>query len=269
MKESLKIAFRYFRDAVRRHRRIAAAVVITVCLIPTTGKAAGLSDIISLLNTITSTIQDAIGGALSAIQNTESVLNRYRQETLWPLAAINQTKNFVTSTIGRYRTLMWQIEGLKNSSATLANPSQLEQAFRSAQAANVSQIGALYTSVYNAVPQPANAKPVQRNMMDMDDALAMESLKSAVLSDQTTQNLLTVADSMEQQSSTQAPGSGPMVAAEAQVASLETQAYLAKVLAAELRQEAAKLAHQNTLLKQSAASTRNLQNQAQQILSHP
>ncbi len=44
---------------------------------------------------------------------------------------------------------------------------------------------------------------------------------------------------------------------------------MAKMLAAELRQEAARLAHQNTLLKQSAASTHNLQNQIQQVLSHP
>jgi hypothetical protein len=44
-----------------------------------------------------------------------------------------------------------------------------------------------------------------------------------------------------------------MLATQAQVASLESQAYLAKVLASELRQEAAKLAHQNTLPKQSAA----------------
>jgi hypothetical protein len=60
-----------------------------------------------------------------------------------------------------------------------------------------------------------------------------------------------------------------MLATESQIGSLESQAYLAKVLAAELRQEAAKLAHQNTLLKQSAAATRTLQNQVQQVLTHP
>jgi hypothetical protein len=105
--------------------------------------------------------------------------------------------------------------------------------------------------------------------MDMDDALAMGSLKTSVLADQTTAGMLTLADSIEQQSATAAPGSGPMLATQAQVASLESQAYLAKVLASELRQEAAKLAHQNTLLKQSAAATRNLQNQIQQVLAHP
>jgi len=41
------------------------------------------------------------------------------------------------------------------------------------------------------------------------------------------------------------------------------------MLAAELRLEAAKLAQENTLLKQSAASTRSLQNQMQQVLAHP
>ena len=41
------------------------------------------------------------------------------------------------------------------------------------------------------------------------------------------------------------------------------------MLAAELRQEAAKLAHQNALLRQSASATRNLQNQMQQVLKHP
>jgi hypothetical protein len=106
-------------------------------------------------------------------------------------------------------------------------------------------------------------------MIDMDDALAMGSLKSTVLSDQTTVGMLALADQLEQQSAAAAPGSGPMLSVQAQVADLETQAYMAKMLAAELRQEAATIAHQNTLLKLSAASTRNLQNQIQQVLSHP
>jgi hypothetical protein len=123
--------------------------------------------------------------------------------------------------------------------------------------------------VYTAVPLATDAKPVQRNLMDTDDALAMGSLKTAVLSDQTTNVMLGLADSIEQQSATAAPGSAPMLATEAQIASLESQAYLAKVLASELRQEAAKLAHENAFLKQSATNTRNLQNQVQQMLTHP
>ena len=252
-----------------RLKRVAAAVVIALCLLPPTATAAGVGDILSLIKTITSTLQGAIGGALSGIQTLNSTINNFRQQVIWPLAEINQARAFVNSTRAQYGSLMTQIQAVKNSSATLTNPSQLESVFRSAQAPNIAQLQRAYTAVYAPVPSATDAKPIQRNMMDMDDALAMASLKTTVISDQTTGGMLTLADSLEQQSASAAPGSGPMLATQAQVADLETQAYMAKMLAAELRQEAAKLAHQNTLLKQSAASTRNLQNQVQQVLTHP
>jgi hypothetical protein len=266
----------YFRAVVSRMRSSAvscrhflAVLVFALCFLPATARAAGLSDILSLFQTITSTLQNAIGGALTGIQTLNSTINNFRQQVIWPVAAINQARGFVNSTRAQYQNLMSQVHAIKNNSATLTNPTQLESMFRGAQASNLGQFQPLYTNVFMAVPLPTDAKPIQRNMMDIDDALAMGSLKTSVLSDQTTQGMLALADSLEQQSATAAPGSGPMLAVQAQVASLESQAYLAKVLAAELRQEAAKLAHQNTLLKQSAAATRNLQNQIQQVLTHP
>jgi hypothetical protein len=162
---------------------------------------------------------------------------------------------------------MNQIHSIHNNSATLANPIQLENLFQSSSTRNLGQLSPMYTNVYTSVPAANNASQVQRNLMDMDDAIAVGSLKTTVVSDQTTSGLLSLADSIEQQSSTAAPGSGAMLATEAQIASLQSQAYLAKVLAAELRQEATKLAHQNALIKQSALNVRTLQNQMQQ--AHP
>ena len=250
-------------------KRLLVITVIGLCFLPATARAAGIGDILTLFQTITSTIQGAIGGALSGIQTLNSTINNFRQQIIWPVAAINQAKASVTSTIAQYSSLMSQIQTIKNNSATLANPSQLESVFRSGQTGSIAQLPQMYTKVYATVPPPSDAPPAHRNMMDMDDALAMGSLKTTVLSDQTTQGMLALADQLEQQSAAAAPGSGPMLSAQAQVADLETQAYMAKMLAAELRQEAARLAHQNTLLKQSAAATRNLQNQIQQVLSHP
>jgi len=94
-------------------------------------------------------------------------------------------------------------------------------------------------------------------------------LKTAMVSDQNTQGMLTLADSLEQQAMSAAPGSAPMVTAQARVADLETQAQLAKMLAAQLREEAAKLAHQNAVLKQGSVATQSLQNQIQQVLAQP
>jgi hypothetical protein len=269
MRERTAALLRNVQDALWARKRWLPLLLIASCLTPSTARAAGLGDVISLLKTITSTIQGDIGGALNAIQNLDSLLNNFRQRIIWPLTAINEARAFVTSTRAQYGHLMFGIVTMRNNSATLVRPSQLESLFRGGQSASIGHVPSAYSNVYGTVPTPTSAQPQQRNMMDMDDALAMGSLKTTVLSDQTTQGVLALADSIEQQSADAAPGSGPMLSTQAQVAELETQALMAKVLAAELRAEAAKLAHENALLKQSSAATRNLQNQMMQVLSHP
>ncbi|HEV2472530.1 MAG TPA: hypothetical protein VGS41_07695, partial [Chthonomonadales bacterium] len=232
-------------------------------------RAQGVADILLLLHTITSTLQGPIGNVLSEMQKVSTAVNNFRQRIIWPLALINQTRSFVSATRARYTGLMSQIEGIKNNSATLALPMQLESAFRSAQSGSMGQIPSIYSQVYQPVALAGIAQPMQRNLMDIDDAMSMDSLKTAMVSDQTTQSMLTLADSLEQQAMTAAPGSASMITAQARIADLETQAQLAKMLAAQLRQEATKLAHQNALLKQRSVATQNLQNPIQQVLAHP
>ena len=254
---------------VNGKKRRLLLLVLALLLAPPAARAAGLGDILTLIKAITSTVQGAIGGALGGIQTLQNMVNNFRQQIIWPLDQLNQARMFVTSTRTRYGGLMFQIQAIKNNSATLTNPSRLESLFRNGQSGAIGQFQPLYTNVYRNVPSSTDARLLQRNMIDMDDALAQGALKTTVLSDQTTQGMLALADSIEQQSATAAPGSAPMLATQAGISELESQAYLEKVLASELRQEAGKLAHQNSLLKQSATSTRNLMNQAQQILTHP
>jgi hypothetical protein len=252
-----------------RSRRWLFVVVIALCLIPPNMRAAGVGDILSLLQTITSTLQGPVGGSLSGMQKLSAAVNKFRQQVIWPLAVINQTRAFVSATRAHYTGLMSQIQGIKNNSATLALPMQLESAFRGGHAGIIGQLPSIYTQVYQPVAQAGTAQPVQRNLMDIDDAMAMDSLKTSMVSDQTTQEMLTLADSLEQQAMTAAPGSAPMITAQARVADLETQAQLAKLLASQLRQEATRLANRNAMLEQSATSTGNLQKQIQQVLAHP
>jgi hypothetical protein len=250
-------------------QRLLLVALVAMCLLPRTARAAGVGDILSLLRTITSTLQNAIGGALIGLQTLNSTINTFRQQVIWPLAEINQAKGLVGSIRAQYGSWMSQIQAIRNNSATLANPSQLETAFRNGQTPTTAELRRLYTAVYTAVPSAADANPVQRDLMDMDDSLAVASLKTTAISDQTTRAILALADALEQRSASAAPGSGLMLVAQARVADLESGAYMAEVLAADLRQEAAKLAQKNTLRKQSAASTRNLQKQMQQVLTHP
>jgi hypothetical protein len=269
MKTKTLELLRNFQHRLSRSRRWLFVAVVTLCLIPSNSRADGIGDILSLFHTITSTLQGPIGGALSEMRNLSVAIDNFRQRIIWPLALINQTRAFVSTTRARYTDLMSQIEGIKNNSATLALPRQLESMFRSAQSGSIAQLPSIYTQVYQPVALAGIAQPVQRNLMDIDDAMSMDSLKTAMVSDQTTQSMLTLADSLEQQAMTTAPGSASMVTAQARVADLETQAQLGKMLAAQLRQEATKLAHQNAVLKQSAVSTQNLQNLIQQVLTHP
>jgi hypothetical protein len=260
---------RNFQHRLNRSRRWLFVIVITLCLIPSNTRAQGIGDILLLLHTITSTLQGPIGDALNEMRKVSTEINNFRQKIIWPLALINQTRSFVSATRARYTGLMSQIEGIKNNSATLALPMQLESMFRGAQSGSMGQLPAIYAQVYQPVALVGIAQPGQRNLMDIDDAMAMDSLKTSMVSDQTTQGMLALADSLEQQAMTAAPGSASMVTAQARVADLVTQAQLAKMLAAQLRQEATKLAHQNATLKHSATTTQNLFNQIQQVLAHP
>lgn len=257
------------QSGVARSRRLLAVLIVAVVLVPAAMRADGVGDILSLFHTITSTLQGPIGKALSEMRKISAAVNNFRQQIIWPLALINQTRSFVSATRAHYTGLMSQIEGLKNNSATLALPMQLESMFRGAQSGSIAHIPSLYTQVYQPVALAGIAQPGQRNLMDIDDAMAMDSLKTSMVSDQTTQGMLTLADSIEQQAMMSAPGSASMVTAQARVADLVTQAQLAKMLAAQLREEATKLAHQNATLKHSATTTQNLFNQIRQVLAHP
>jgi len=252
-------------------RRIALATILTMILLllPQRARAAGAGDIISLIRTITTTLQGAIGGTLGQIQSINSTISNLRQQVVWPASLLNQTKGFIGSLRGQYRGFLSQIQQVPTNSATLVNPVRLESTIRSGGGGLIAQIPPQFAQVYGSIPQPADVQPAERNMADMDDAVAVSSLKTTMISDQTSQGMLTLADTLEQQAAAAAPGSADLLAAQARIANLENQAYLAKMLATELRQQAAYLAHENASLKRSADSTRTLRLEMQQLLTRP
>jgi len=244
-------------------------VVILGCLLVlgSVKAKAGVQDIITLLTSIASTLQNGIGKVLSGIQSINATVRDFEQQVVWPVNLVNQTRAEVAQVRAQFSGLAAQIESIPTSSATLVNPSQLEQLLRSRQALNLGQISASYQQVFQSLPLATQATAAQRDLIDADDAFALGALKTATASDQASQQMLTVADGLEQQAAVSAPGSAIMLTAQAQAANLQNQALLQKMLAAELRQEAAALAHANALRKQSAIANRDLRNNMQQLLS--
>jgi|ERR1043166_6927144 hypothetical protein len=249
-----------------KNRTLALGLIFLLTLMPVAANA-GVADIISLLTTITSTLQNGVGQVLSGIQSINTTVRNFEQQVVWPVTLINQTRAEVSQMRALFSSLASQIQSIPTNSATLVNPSQLEQLLRSQRAGSLNQINASYTQVYQALPPANQATVTQRNLIDVDDAFALGALKTATASDQASQQMLTVADGLEQQAAVSAPGSASILAAQAQAANLQNQAMLQKLLAAELRQEAARLAHANALRKQSADANRDLRNNMQQILS--
>jgi hypothetical protein len=105
-------------------------------------------------------------------------------------------------------------------------------------------------------------------MIDTDDALGQENLKTTLIADQGQDVILATANQMENQVAVSTPGSNPFLTAQAQVANLRCQAYIQKMLAADLRLEAGRIAHDNVLVKRRAASAGSLSQFISGALTH-
>ena len=250
------------------HAYLVPVLFILLVLLPAYASA-GVSDIISLLETITSTLQGDIGEVLNVSQQVNSNVADFHEQFLWPVDAINRTNASLRAAEAQFGSELTQIRAIALNSATLPSPAQLEAVVRSADVANVGQTATTYTKVYGQAPSASDAPSAERNMIDMDDASAIASLKTSVIADQTAARMLGLADNLTQQTTNSAPGSAPILAAQAHIASLETQAFLAKTLAAELRTEATRLAHNNALLKKSAEHAVTLRQDLQQMMRRP
>src|SRR5690242_3396552 len=203
-----------------KKRVLAFGMVLLLALMPVAAKA-GVADIISLLTTITSTLQNGVGQVLSGIQSINTTVRNFEQQVVWPVTLINQTKAEVAQVRSQFTSLAGQIQSIPTNSASLVSPKQLETLLRSQQSGNLGQISGSYTQVYQALPQANQATAIQRNLMDVDDALALGALKTTTISDQASQRMLNVADGLEQQAVLSAPGSASILTAQAQAANLQ------------------------------------------------
>lgn len=248
-------------DALNAHKRaggrprrivLVAGLTLAACLVVSASAHALDFDV---FEAIFGSIQNDMGKSLQQInQLSQSVQNLY-QTTMWPLAAINQARGFVSNSISGFRGQMTQMFKTPTNSAVSLGPQQFEAILHSRLSSQISSLQTSFATNYGSVPQTKTASPQDRVMMDIDDALSQENLKMTLISDQGEDVVLDTADQMENQVAVSTPGSNPYLTAQAQVANLRCQAYMQKMLAAELRQEAGRLAHDNVLVKRRTVST--------------
>ena len=253
---------RYTPDPKRDRRpatnaRLKRRVLILILMIETCFALPKLAhgQFLSVFDAIFSSIQNDIGSSLKTINQIAQQMQKLYQTTVAPLAAINQARGFVVNSINTYRGQMNQVFNTPFTSAVTPGPQEFESILHSRLSTEIPALQTSFASNYGAIPQLNSASPQDRVMMDVNDALGQENLKTSLIADQGADVILQTANQMENQVAVSTPGSNPFLTAQAQVANLRCQAYMQKLLAAELRQEAGRIAYDNVLVKRRTAAT--------------
>ena len=242
----------YVMTAQKRRQVVAVALAGVVAAVVVSPRPVFAQSLWGAIQAVLNIINGIIQTALNAINSVRSAISQFYQLKVWPQQLINQAKSLVTQMINQYRSLLASIFNLNLKSATLPETQSLETIIRNSQTNDFPSFSSDYTSFYGTLPNPTTASPADRTLIDMDDALAQDTFKTLKESDKADNLTLGVADQLENAASQAAPGSAPFLTAAAVAASIRSQAITQKMLAAELRQEAAQLAHMNALRKQGA-----------------
>ena len=217
------------------------------------------------LSTITSTLSSVIGGGLNNILSVEQTIQSFEQTTVWPQALISQAQALVGQVQGIYTQIEAAIKVPVNS-ATLPSTQQLEQNLLSGDSNQIGQTGGNYTAVYGAIPDAASAPPQVRNVVDMTDAVAQDAMKRAIEIDQLATLELQAADQINQSIQAAAPGSAPIIEAQADAWLVRANAYTQAATADLMRVRAVGLANAGAGVKLGATNTTNFGQQLNNLL---
>ncbi len=217
------------------------------------------------LTTISSTLSNIIGGGLNNILSIEKDISNFEQTVVWPQNLINQARSLV----GNVQGIFSQIQGVMRisvNSATLPATQQFEQNLLSRDPNQIGQTSAQYTAVYGAVPDATAASPQIRDITDMTDAAAQEAMKKAIEIDALADLELQAADQINQSIQTAAPGSAPIIEAQADAWLVRANAYTQSATADLMRVRAIDLANTSANVKNGAANAAAVQQQIYNLL---
>ena len=216
------------------------------------GVAAAAAAVVSLITNTIGSLLGTANGLLGSINNFFQALVNLWENTVYPIALINQSRMLVTQLIAQFRGLVTAIANVNVRSATLPNPSALEVIMRNGSIGDFAQFNQTYRTTYQQLPPVTDIDPGDRQRVDMSDALAMDTLKTLKASDDIVNQTLQASQTIEDEAAQAAPGSAAYLTGAGLVAAVENQAMMQRMLAAELREEAAILAHTNAIRKRQA-----------------
>jgi len=220
------------------------------------------------LQSISGLLKSVVAQPLAQIQQMRQQALNFEQQIVYPAAAITQAKNLAGQFQGQF-TQMRQVFQTSVQSATLPQPQQLQQTILSRNVNAIPQIGASYTAVYGPVMSQTDASPALRDVTDATDAEAQAALKKSVEIDALADLELQAAEQMNQQLKAAAPGSAPILEAQASAWVVRANAYTQSAMAELVRVRSFELADRGAQLKFSTSHSVSLRNSSNQMLGTP
>ena len=246
-----------------------AAVLFVSLVVPQPAHAqfgADMAVILAGLQKISSLLTSSVASPLKQIQTVEQDEQQFQKTVMYPQQAINSAKALSASFTAPMRN-MQSLMNLNFSSATMPAPQQLEQQMLSGNPNNVGAFGTSYSQVYGTLPLQTAAPQNVRSTIDMTDAQAQDAMKKAIELDALATRELEVAQSLNQQIQTAAPGTAPILEAEGSAWVLQGNAYSQSAMAALLRVRSTELSNAGSNVKNSTAQTQQLNQNLQGILT--
>jgi hypothetical protein len=254
-----------------RRFKLLAIVLIAALTAPPPAPAQFLIDlaaIVGTINAIGSAISAviapalrAINSALGTLQGVLTAIQNFFQSVVYPQDAINRARGLVGAIQGLYAQIQ-VLSRMNVASATLSLPRQLEQILLSRSPLNIPVVTVNFQSLYQTVPIAGNASPQTRDMIDITDATAQAAMKRSLAIDAIADIEMQAADRINQELEQAAPGTAPMIEAEAAAWLVRANAYTQSALGDLMRVRAIALANGNAQLKinasQSADTRRNV-----------
>jgi hypothetical protein len=256
-----------------RSHKLRAAVLLAVLALTMPNPANGqfvspcCAILAAGLSTISSTLSSVVGGGLNSILSVEKTISNFEQSVVWPQRLINQARALVGNLQGVY-TQIQALTQIQVNSATLPASQQLEQTLLSRNPNLIGQTSADYTALYGVVPTATDASPQVRDLVDMTDAASQAAMKRAIEIDALADLELQAANQINQSIQNAAPGSAPIIEAQAGAWLVRANAYTQAATADLMRLRAVDLANSSADIKMGATNTANLRQQLVNLLQH-
>jgi hypothetical protein len=247
-----------------RHRlKLIALVLILSFVVPRPASGQIFSPvvgvIIAALNSINQALLDVIGGALrmmnqtlATIQGIVQAVQSLFQDVVYPQSAILRAQGLVGQIVRIYNQIR-AISQINVQSATLAGPKQLEQTLLSRDPLNVPNVASQFQSVYQQLPPSTDASPDVRDLIDMTDAVSQAAMKRAIAIDAIADQELLAAERLLSELQVAAPGTAPMIEAQASAWLVRAHAYTQTAMAESMRLRAIDLANSGAGMKLNAS----------------